>query len=103
MDDTCIAVSECVTEGEACAADDCCADLVCTGGSCQDSDDSGEPSDDGSPDDEVTQLPDTGVGNDNSRALPGLASLAAGAAALLAGKKLRPERDTAGRATDEAS
>jgi hypothetical protein len=100
----CAAV-ECAGEGEACAATgECCGDLVCTGGACQVVDDSGEPPDDDSPD-EVTQLPDTGVGTGgNGRSsLAGLASLAAGAAALLAGKTLRKGRDEVSQTGDETS
>jgi hypothetical protein len=88
--------------GEDCAASaECCGDLVCTSGVCQVANDSDEPPDD----DEVTQLPDTGVGTtgDDRRTRSGLAALAAGAAALLAGKKLRQDRDTAGKGSDVRS
>jgi hypothetical protein len=59
----------------------------------------------GEPPDDVTQLPDTGVGTGaNGRgAFPGLASLAAGAAALLAGKTFRKGRDEVNQIGDEAS
>ena len=100
VEDTCIAASKCVGEGDACnASAECCGTLNCTGGVCQVADASGEPPDD------VTQLPDTGVGTGaNGRgAFPGLASLAAGAAALLAGKTFRKGRDEVNQIGDEAS
>jgi hypothetical protein len=99
-DGVCEAVA-CGIEGLSCASDpDCCGGLVCSEGTCRVSDDTG-----GLPDDEVTQLPDTGVGPAGSdrSSLPGLASLLAGAAALLAGKSLRKGRDEVSQTGDEAS
>ncbi len=78
----------CVPEDGACAGDpECCDELICADGVCRDGS-SGETPDDAN--DEVTALPDTGVGDQNGRPDPLLGiTLAAGAASLLAGRKLR--------------
>lgn len=82
----------CAVEGDSCASSaECCKDLACIDGTCQlDAVPNEEP--DPEP---VTHLPSTGVADDRS-GLTGLmgAGLAAGAAALLAGKKLRSEQTT---------
>lgn len=82
----------CTVEGDDCTSSaECCKDLVCIDGTCE-LDDVPDEEPDPEP---VTNLPNTGVAGDRS-GLTGLmgAGLAAGAAALLAGKRLRGEQST---------
>jgi hypothetical protein len=78
----------CSGSGEVCTARvDCCGDLTCVHGVCQSSGSGDSP---GNTDDNVTTLPNTGVGGEQDGHDPVLGiTLAAGAASFLLRKKVR--------------
>lgn len=81
----------CGHAGDECAdSQDCCGASTCEGGICVEPEDDGGADVDHGDDEPVTQLPNTGVPGDGpANGLIAGVALAAGAAALLAGKKFR--------------
>ena len=84
-----VCVFACKGDSDCASGTCCCSDGTCSSECCEDVDNT-PPADTAG----VTTLPSTGIGDDGGNALLGVA-LVAGAAALLAGKKLRTGDDQA--------